>query len=127
MSLPKFSAGDIKILYRDRIKVFFKTAKDAVNAGYTDFDPEERAKKKKDGYIYSFTGLRGDAKKLYLDVKSGLETRVSFIKAETPEKQRVFVEKADLVIWACGYQTNSVKIFDVSKKELELSQKVPGT
>jgi len=31
------------------------------------------------------------------------------------------------VIWACGYQTNAIKIFDLNKKELELSQKIPGT
>lgn len=31
------------------------------------------------------------------------------------------------MIWACGYQSNAIKIFDVSKKELELSQKVPNT
>ena len=68
--LPEFGPGDIKILYRDRIKVFFKTTKAAQEAGYTDFDPKDRPKKKKDGYIYSFTGLRGNAKGLYLDVKN---------------------------------------------------------
>lgn len=82
---------------------------------------EERKKKNKDGYIYSFTGLRGDAKQLYDDVKSGREKRVTFIKAVTPELQKSHVEKADIVIWACGYQTNHIKIYDVSKKELVLS------
>ena len=62
LKLPKFAEGDIKILYRDRLKVFFKSAKEAIDAGYTDFDVDERATKKKDGYVYSFTGLRGDAK-----------------------------------------------------------------
>ena len=58
---------------------------------------------------------------------SGEEKRVNFIKAETPELQRAHVEAADLVIWACGYQSNAIKIHDVNKKELALSQKVPGT
>lgn len=107
--------------------MFFKTAKDANDVGYTDFDDIERSKKKKDGYIYSFTGLRGDAKQLYLDVTNGREKRVSFIKAETPELQKTHVEDADLVIWACGYQSNAIKIHDVNKKELELSQKVANT
>ena len=31
------------------------------------------------------------------------------------------------MIWACGYQTNAIKIHDVNKKELALSQKIPGT
>lgn len=56
-----------------------------------------------------------------MDVKSEKEDRVSFVKAETPELQLQHVEQADLVIWACGYQSNAVKLFDVNKKELELS------
>ena len=71
LDLPEFQEGDIKILYRDRLKVFFKSAAEAKEAGYTDFDENARAQKKKDGYVYSFTGLRGDAKQLYLDVTSG--------------------------------------------------------
>ena len=121
LKLPEFAEGDIKILYRDRLRVFFKSAKEATDAGYTDFEVDERATKKKDGYVYSFTGLRGDAKQLYLDVRSGKEKRVSFVKAETPQLQSEYVEAADLVIWACGYQSNAIKIHDVNKKELVLS------
>ena len=63
LQMPVFEEGDIKILYRDKIKIFFKTAKDALDANYTDFDESDNVnKKKRDGYIYSFTGLRGDAK-----------------------------------------------------------------
>jgi len=127
LQLPEFCAGDIKILYRDRFRVFFKTAKEAQAAGYFEFDMEERKDLKEESYVYAFTGLRGDAKQLYLQVKNGDEQRVSFVKAETPEQQRPFVEEADLVIWACGYQTNAIKIFDVNQKELELSQKIPNT
>ena len=38
---------EIKILYRDRIKVFFKTVKEAIDAGYTDFDMAERTRMQK--------------------------------------------------------------------------------
>ena len=31
------------------------------------------------------------------------------------------------MIWACGYHSNAIKIHDVNKKELKLSQKIPGT
>ena len=60
-------------------------------------------------------------------MRSGREKRVSFVKAETPQQQLEHVEAADLVIWACGYQSNAIKIYDVNKKELVLSQKVPRT
>jgi len=73
LQLPEFGAGDIKILYRDRLKVFFKSAKEAQDAGYSDYNMEERKQLKKDSYLYAFTGLRGDAKQLYLKVKNGFE------------------------------------------------------
>ena len=82
MQLPIFEEGSIKILYRDKIKVFFKTSADAQKANYHDYEKEKY--RQKDGYVYSFTGLRGDAKNLYLRVKSGAEKRVKFVKAPTP-------------------------------------------
>ena len=66
-----------------KIRVFFKDSQEAKNFNYSDYDEA----REKDGYIYAFTGLRGDAKQLYKDVKEGKETRVSLIKAETPEDQ----------------------------------------
>lgn len=33
----------------------------------------------KNGYLYSFTGLRGDAKSLYKAIKDGKEKRVQLI------------------------------------------------
>ena len=79
-------------MYRDRLKVFFKSVKEAIEAGYTDFDLAERNKmQNKDGYVYSFTGLRGDAKQLYLDVTRKKQNQVQFIKAGTPDLQREHV------------------------------------
>lgn len=79
LQLPIIEEAGIKILYRDNIKVFFKTGQDAINANYHDFDKERH--RTKDGFVYSFTGLRGDAKNLYLMVKNGLEKRIQFVKA----------------------------------------------
>jgi hypothetical protein len=71
--------------------------------------------------------LRGDAKTLYSKVKAGEEARVNLIKATTPEAQRPYIEKADLVIWACGYQTNPIPILDANKRKMELSQRIPNS
>ena len=61
--LPKhFQAGSIKILYRDKIRVFYPTVNQAKLDGYREFD--ERLYSRKDGYLYSYTGLRGNAKAL---------------------------------------------------------------
>ena len=77
--------------------------------------------KKKDGCLYSFTGLRGDAKQLYFDIYEGNENRVELVRAPTVDEQRKVIKDADLVMWACGYQTNQIPIHDVNKKELTLS------
>ena len=134
LELPEFGEGDIQIVYRDRIRVFFKNEKDASTAQYAQTrnkSPEkvdnDISAKKKGGCLYSFSGLRGDAKRLYLDVAEGTEKRVALVKAPTVPEQREVIEGADLVVWACGYQTNQIPIYDVNKKELTLSQKVPNT
>lgn len=77
----------IQILYRDKIRVFFKDSQEAKNFNYDDYDTT----REKDGYIYAFTGLRGDAKQLYKDVQEGKEKRVALIKAETPNNQLKYV------------------------------------
>lgn len=64
----------IKIIYRDRIKVFYSRVKDAEFDGYTDFRHINYSNK--NGFLYSFTGLRGDAKKLYKSIQKGEEKRV---------------------------------------------------
>lgn len=99
--LPFFSEGNIKILYRDQIKVFYPRVREAEAQGYDEYNP--RVFSNKNGYLYSFTGLRGDAKKLYKSIKSGAEKRVELIKCETPKDQEEYINNADLVIWAIGY------------------------
>ena len=50
--------------------------------GYADFKGLQYSNK--NGFLYSFTGLRGDAKRLYKAIKNGSETRVRLVKALTP-------------------------------------------
>ena len=67
---------------------------------------------------------------------SGKEKRLRLIKAETVAEQAKYINHADIVIWACGYSTNEIPIFEASKQEkpgakncvqLKLSQMKPGT
>jgi hypothetical protein len=101
----------ITILYRDEIKVFYYKVQDALKDGYTSFDQE--AFKNDNGYLYSFTGLRGDAKELYRSIAHGREKRVRLVKAQTIEEQTSYIKDADLVIWACGYKTNPIDIMEM--------------
>jgi hypothetical protein len=83
--LPQFreDIDEITILYRDRIRVYYKNIEKAQADGYNEFDKEKFAKA--NGYVYAFTGLRGDAKQMYQDIKSGKEKTVKLVKAPTPE------------------------------------------
>jgi hypothetical protein len=96
--------------------VFYNKVTDAEFDGYTEFEKEKFSRK--DGYLYSFTGLRGDAKDLYLSVQRGDEKRIQMVQAVNADQQRPYVEAADIVIWACGYQTQTIPIKDVDHKTL---------
>ena len=73
---------NIIILYRDNIKVFFKNKAEANKANYHDYDKINTQK-----YVYAFTGLRGDAKDLWFNIRSGVEKRCKLIKAPTKTDQ----------------------------------------
>ena len=107
------------------MKVFYKKVADAQQDGYTNFKKSDFSNE--NGYLYSFTGLRGDAKDLYKKVTSGQERRLRFVRAATAEEQAPHLIDADLIIWACGYRTNSVPIYDMGSQKtaipLQLSQK----
>ena len=97
----------------------------AESDGYHDFDQSTFTNRR--NYLYSYTGLRGDAKALYKRIKSGAEKRIQIIKAATIEEQAEHLGSADLVFWGCGYQTNKITIKDHEGKPIELQQKVAQT
>ncbi len=51
----------------------------------------------------------------------GQEKRVKLIQARDSEEQKQYVDRADLVVWSCGYQTNKIPIKDTDRKKLALS------
>ena len=112
-------------MYRDKIRVFYSTVNQAKAAGYKDYN--SKLFSRNEGYLYSYTGIRGNAKALYKRVMSGQEKRIKLVKAETPKDQEKHVDSADLVIWSCGYQTKKIQIKDTDGKEISLSQNAPFT
>jgi len=54
--------------------------------GYKEFD--ERLYSRKEGYLYSYTGLRGNAKALYKRIITGAEKRIALVQAGTPQEQQ---------------------------------------
>jgi hypothetical protein len=54
--------------------VFYKQVQDAEHDNYTNYKKADF--QNNNGYLYSFTGLRGDAKELYKSVVEGKEKRL---------------------------------------------------
>lgn len=65
------SNHSIYIVHRHEIKVFYACKKDADRDKYVSYEGIN-----KQGQIHPFSGLRGDAKALYRNIKTGTETRV---------------------------------------------------
>ena len=99
--------------------MFYSTVKAAKEDNYCQYN--EHVFTNPNGYVYSYSGLRGDSKRLFRDVNRGFEKRVKFVKAPTVQDQAEHIKNADLVIWACGYQTNKLTIKDHEGKEYPLS------
>jgi lysine/ornithine N-monooxygenase len=108
---------NIKILYRDHIRVFYSTEQDAINDGYTCYNKREALNKQ--GRVYPFIGIRGDAKELYKKITRGEEKRIQLTK--TFDDQFDYIKEADIIIWACGYNTNSIPIKDFRGHNIDLS------
>jgi hypothetical protein len=118
-NLPIASDIEISILYRDHIKVYYHSEKEALNDGYNSFDPKRSVNK--NGNVYPFIGIRGDAKDLYRKIVKGQEKRVRLINISSINQQKSLLQSSSAVIWAGGYTTEKIRILDkISKKELDL-------
>jgi hypothetical protein len=86
---------------------------------YSSFD--KRLDLSQGAIVYPFTGIRGDAKDIWARVNKGLEPHASFIRADTTEEQRRLLSQADIVVFACGYQSRQIPIFDSKGQQIKLS------
>lgn len=109
---------EITILFRDHIKVYYHSEREALNDGYNVYDQNKAVNK--NGNVYPFIGIRGDAKELYRKIVTGKEKRVKLQKANNFNEQKNFISKASVVIWACGYTTQKMSFFDANSKSKEI-------
>ncbi|OQS00067.1 hypothetical protein THRCLA_21762 [Thraustotheca clavata] len=108
----QFNAKDITILHRGAIRCFYNTRKEAEADGVV-VDKSDRA-----GNINTFTGLREDAKALFMAASTGHEPRVKLyqVKRGAPGaalRKQAF-DGASAIIWCCGYTTKMIPIIDHS-------------
>lgn len=62
--------------------------------------------------MYPFTGLRGDAKELWRRARRNQEPKLTLVRADTPQEQKHVLKSSDIVIFATGYQSKHVPVFD---------------
>jgi len=101
--------GSICILHRSPVRVFYGSRREAEADNYEGF----RTVHRNTGQIHPFGGLRADAKELWRNIRAGRELRVRMLKATTQQSiaNKLF-DDAAVIIWACGYSTNLVSVFD---------------
>ncbi len=102
-SLEKSS---VCIMHRSAIRVFYATRKEAEADTYDNIGHVNKIT----GQIHPFGGLRGDAKTLWRGIKQGRETRVRLMMSTGQSMLTRMYSEAAVIIWACGYTTNTVSI-----------------
>ena len=98
--------SSIMISHRSAVRVFYACKKDAELDNYDNIGHINKLT----GQIHPFGGLRGDAKELWRGIKQGREQRVRLLKSAGQSMQAKMYEEASIIIWACGYSTNTVPI-----------------
>jgi hypothetical protein len=105
---PLFSefarARDIVLLQRrERIKL--RCSREFAVANRIEFDPVTDVCPVS-GLVFRNGGLRKDAKRLYLDIRDGRETRARILLMEQLSDQRELLDQASLVLQATGFVSN---------------------
>lgn len=117
---------EIEILYRDLIKVYYSSEREAIKDGYTLYDASKAVNKNSN--VYPFIGIRSDAKELYRSIVNKHERRVKLIKCETKESLHERIKDACCVIYAGGYTTTQIPIYTNNYKDkIELFNEDGGT
>ena len=108
---------EILILFRKHIRVYYHSEEEAHLDGYNEFEKSKAINKS--GNVYPFIGIRGDAKELYRNIVRNREKKVKLIKSELWESQRNHINPGNIVIWACGYETQNITFYDSKNQEVE--------
>lgn len=97
----------IYILHRGPIKVFYNCKRDAEKDGYGDYSGTNKM-----GQIHPFCGLRGDAKNLYRNIKTGKEARVRLLPMSHLTMVQKLYDDCAVIVWACGYTSNICRVLE---------------
>ena len=122
-----FADGDITLLHRDKLKLFYMSKEAAWAEGYTDFTDNDLCPVTK--RVYRLGGLRLESRKLLMKVWGMLpgpaETRLRVIKLDPSGQHNTvdiaqLLDEAALIIPAFGYRPAVMPIYDAAGAPVEL-------
>jgi len=122
-----FEEGDITILHRQKLKLFYPSVEDALAEGYTDFDENDVCPLTK--RLYRLGGLRFDSRELLKRIwgigGAPLEKRVRLIALDPTNQQntvdiKTLLDEAALIIPAFGYRPITVPLYGEHNHPIEL-------
>lgn len=121
-----FGTGDITILHRDKLKLFYASREIALVEGYTDFNDEDLCPKT--GRVYRLAGFRFDSRELLMRIwgmgNRVPEQRVRLVQlavdgSDACEVRRL-LDEAAVIITALGYRPASIPVRDAQGRDLRL-------
>jgi hypothetical protein len=119
-----FSPASIQLLYRNRLRIFYPSAEEALLDNYLDFTAQDICPVTH--RVFRLGGLRGDARQLWRRLsgrpRTEPESRVVLqrINALSPSVLRTQLEEADLIICALGYRPHTIPFFDAGGRRVPL-------
>ena len=122
-----FGEGDITILHREKLKLFYPSKEAALEEGYTDFNDDDICPLT--GRVYRLAGFRYDSRELLMRIwgvgNREAEKRVRLMRlaadgSDAGEVRRL-LDEAAVIITAFGYRPASIPVFDAEGSEVPLS------
>ncbi len=129
-----FEEGDITILHRQKLKIFYPSVEDARAEGYNDFDENDVCPLTK--RLYRLGGLRWDSRELLKRIWGiggvPLEKRVRLIALDPTNQHntvdiKALLDEATLIIPAFGYRPITLPFYDEHHQQIGLFASGEGT
>ncbi|MBE7731168.1 aminotransferase DegT [Komagataeibacter sp. FXV3] len=121
--------GNLTLLHKSRLKLFYRTAEEAVADGYTEFHEDDICPVSQ--FVYRFGGLRYDSRDLAMQLMgiagAPPEPRLRDvqIKDDNHAEVQAIIDNADAVIACFGYRPRRVTMIDAHDRPIALSTDAP--
>ncbi|MEM7562819.1 MAG: hypothetical protein AAF353_07185 [Pseudomonadota bacterium] len=104
-----FAQGREIIILQRRDQVKLRVTAEFASSRNIDYDPDQDVCPVT-GIVFFNAGLRKDAKQLYLDIRDGIEKRVTMVMIKQISDQQALLQKAGLILQATGFAPALPKI-----------------